>query len=169
MRCPFPSRSRAASHFRNVFPCLTPDGLKFQSRSRAASHFRHDIPIARFANINVSISFSSGFSFQEPPWYPEVRALHTVSISFSSGFSFQVRARRAFALSIFVKFQSRSRAASHFRQALRRRREYPIISFNLVLERLLISGAVHEMYQQVVTDVSISFSSGFSFQAPLKT
>ena len=87
----------------------------FQSRYRAASHFRdtrhfrHDIVICE-----VSISLSSGFSFQEHVCYPHaVRALRfnlvieRLLISGDRGFCGDGHRK---------KFQSRYRAASHFRR-----------------------------------------------------
>ena len=63
---------------------------KFQSRYRAASHFRrHDV-----------------CRLVRPP---------DVSISLSSGFSFQVMFMKSGISNAAIRFQSRSRAASHFR------------------------------------------------------
>ena len=115
--------------------------------------------------------------------------LPLVSISLSSGFSFQVR-NRAYRLSRLSRFQSRYRAASHFRlprtsrraryrltcfnlvierllisgAALREPRIYPRRCFNLVIERLLISGDELHSHHPSPHLVSISLSSGFSFQ-----
>ena len=113
----FQSRYRAASHFRSCGGPVSGVLYRFQSRYRAASHFRLQFcngDAAFFSGV-VSISLSSGFSFQE--------ALDILA-----------ERRR-------VKFQSRYRAASHFRTA------GPgwcfllcLFRFNLVIERLLISG-----------------------------
>ena len=62
---------------------------KFQSRYRAASHFRITGTDHGGEVLEVSISLSSGFSFQVPGGSPAFSGLRTVSISLSSGFSFQ--------------------------------------------------------------------------------
>ena len=87
----------------------------------------------------VSISLSSGFSFQE-----HERGIHVgsgeVSISLSSGFSFQVLFSPTCAR-LSVSFPSRYRAASHFRlPSADLGVAVWFTSFNLVIERLLISG-----------------------------
>ena len=65
-----------------------------------------------------------------------------------------------------IEFQSRYRAASHFRSAPRRLGYPPqLLRFNLVIERLLISGPPQFIVADHRSDVSISLSSGFSFQA----
>ncbi len=87
---------------------------KFQSRYRAASHFRPSESGQCSTRRSVSISLSSGFSFQD----------------------FATASRRSAA----VGFQSRYRAASHFRRHRKRRRGCLLRGFNLVIERLLISG-----------------------------
>ena len=84
-----------------------------------------------------------------------------VSISLSSGFSFQVRLQPRTRLK--SSFQSRYRAASHFRTDRPKPRNAPN-RFNLVIERLLISGAEHWPDHVQLQFVSISLSSGFSFQ-----
>ena len=91
--------------------------------------------------LQVSISLSSGFSFQVRI-EQAVRRLNPriVSISLSSGFSFQVELH-GYISAFLNKFQSRYRAASHFR--------------------------LHSCRRCVVRyseQVSISLSSGFSFQ-----
>ena len=113
---------------------------QFQSRYRAASHFRLCAGIRCLFQFVVSISLSSGFSFQvigDSAWErgcpgfnlvierllisgeaSKVVSIDThlkVSISLSSGFSFQENVRG---------FE----------------RGYAVSSFNLVIERLLISG-----------------------------
>ena len=119
--------------------------------------------IRLFMQTNVSISLSSGFSFQAyasgssgacvnrfnlvierllisgTPSDMHLQSLFQVSISLSSGFSFQARQARA-ADAVRNEFQSRYRAASHFRR--------------LPLRKDI----------QGVLNVSISLSSGFSFQ-----
>ena len=85
-----------------------------------------------------------------------------VSISLSSGFSFQGGNRHKIHLR-FSRFQSRYRAASHFRYECERFPTHARNSFNLVIERLLISG-VNLTSKTVRVRVSISLSSGFSFQ-----
>ena len=112
----FQSRYRAASHFRKLLGGNYCDISLFQSRYRAASHFR-----------------SRAFFTSSAEGVP-------VSISLSSGFSFQVNRASSIRLVIFT-------------------------SFNLVIERLLISGITAETQPAAWVDVSISLSSGFSFQA----
>ena len=86
----FQSRYRAASHFRIGKHEFSDEGYHmFQSRYRAASHFRCAAHRCTFAIEEVSISLSSGFSFQD---YKR--------LSITSG---------------CISFQSRYRAASHFR------------------------------------------------------
>ena len=89
-RLQFQSRYRAASHFRFVGAAPQRVANLFQSRYRAASHFRNSSPIF-------------------------VQSYSVVSISLSSGFSFQVQSDLP-------------------------RDKRPLKSFNLVIERLLISG-----------------------------
>ena len=206
----FQSRYRAASHFRENRGGTPSRGrVQFQSRYRAASHFREG-PSRRCLTIwSVSISLSSGFSFQGSQFTLHLKRFQ-VSISLSSGFSFQEHAKRLSMPS--YQFQSRYRAASHFRQmgTTRTRRQmgkfqsrYRAAShfrltglstmksssrFNLVIERLLISGKlrlriwthsggfqsryraashfrnVRRMISAAFLNVSISLSSGFSFQ-----
>ena len=155
----------------------------------SGTHARH----ANQPRLNVSISLSSGFSFQVIH-APFLLGSHVpVSISLSSGFSFQVtdvhryqRLHRCFNLvierllisgdanqwvimRIATAFQSRYRAASHFRDFSRLwKRRFP--SFNLVIERLLISGIENRARNRRIVQVSISLSSGFSFQerAPIR-
>ena len=62
------------------------------------------------------------------------------------------------------RFQSRYRAASHFRLKFQTAIFCWMSSFNLVIERLLISGAAISWDGREVLQVSISLSSGFSFQ-----
>ena len=141
--------------------------VSFQSRYRAASHFRKKRSrMPPRARKKVSISLSSGFSFQgyacpkpqrrpAPPFQSRYRAashfrfihrrtllsgiIEIVSISLSSGFSFQV-----FAPLFFLPVT--------------------LFGFNLVIERLLISGRLTRYTSSRLTNVSISLSSGFSFQ-----
>ena len=93
-RVAFPSRYRAASHFRTYANLVERNTHElFPSRSRAASHFRAIVEQRRGNHLNV------------------------------------------------ISFQSRYRAASHFR--LRGCPLHPAYypnSFNLVIERLFISG-----------------------------
>ena len=163
----FQSRYRAASHFRPPPNRDTAHQSEFQSRYRAASHFRiphgePSLPDARYSfNLvierllisgqearavsadvyKVSISLSSGFSFQGPCGSALSGGVLTiVSISLSSGFSFQETAYPP-RWQPTLMFQSRYRAASHFRHNV-----LPVSGstfdkgFNLVIERLLISG-----------------------------
>ena len=114
----------------------------FQSRYRAASHFRfNEAEFRQVVRPTVSISLSSGFSFQVGVIFMSLGSYVDVSISLSSGFSFQVRFCTSLEpICTSCKFQSRYRAASHFRCLL------PLI-------------------KRTSVSVSISLSSGFSFQA----
>ena len=95
--------------------------------------------MALSVNASVSISLSSGFSFQAKS-VKSVASVMLVSISLSSGFSFQVNSQGeanvypgvSISLSSGFSFQD----TDDFR---RTRPEH--ISFNLVIERLLISGS----------------------------
>ena len=139
--CMFQSRYRAASHFRIVrIECTWSGMTSFQSRYRAASHFRMPNWRRLRCLLAVSISLSSGFSFQERL----ARTLTGVRYSFNlvierlliSGCEARVEC-------LMTKmFQSRYRAASHFR----------------VLRRGDIAASIK---------VSISLSSGFSFQVEI--
>ena len=112
-----------------------------------------------------------------------------VSISLSSGFSFQGSdSTECIVPGHASTFQSRYRAASHFRRLLRfgvplRGDRFNLVierllisgqarltdaelnlGFNLVIERLLISGLKTFIKKRLRIPVSISLSSGFSFQ-----
>ena len=150
---------QATSHPRPAPAC------RFQSRYRAASHFR---ALNRFSPgrllLRVSISLSSGFSFQGDNAC--VRAFaNRVSISLSSGFSFQVSRRldRSHSTGVSISLSSGFSFQAIFRilccgQLIQR--------FNLVIERLLISGRrAVPIWSAPWLPVSISLSSGFSFQA----
>ena len=113
--------------------------------------------------IYVSISLSSGFSFQGTHqqsgmlWLPSFNLVIErllisgpsflinssiwirVSISLSSGFSFQ-GGHPDWGSTAEILFQSRYRAASHFRAIGAWWDIQAVTSFNLVIERLLISG-----------------------------
>ena len=113
--------------------------------------------------IFVSISLSSGFSFQVsyPPLPPRLRS--SVSISLSSGFSFQVsypplppRLRSSVSISLSSGFSFQERVGKLESETGSR--------FNLVIERLLISGCSEFHSFGPFCLVSISLSSGFSFQ-----
>ena len=160
----------------------------FQSRYRAASHFRANRLVVSSSGFLVSISLSSGFSFQERV-SNQIASPPTVSISLSSGFSFQGQNGRYFRHRASVQFQSRYRAASHFRRRIHTSSSRCVgvsislssgfsfqgsfmeatvtilSSFNLVIERLLISGEYMHIALTLRRVVSISLSSGFSFQA----
>ena len=91
-----------------------------------------------------------------------------VSISLSSGFSFQAKALVDLRNPSAGVFQSRYRAASHFRAFMGIGPDFVgFACFNLVIERLLISGHAHNSLdtRPRCAHVSISLSSGFSFQA----
>ena len=153
-------------------------GFSFQ-----ASSSRKAPPVYRY----VSISLSSGFSFQVIDLLYDRHGGLNVSISLSSGFSFQAHADNAGewadmtfqsryrAASHFrypnrmlkgftSSFQSRYRAASHFRIRLDPGNLTYLRCFNLVIERLLISGMKMPGQTSPRSLVSISLSSGFSFQ-----
>ena len=115
----------------------------FPSRNRAASHVR--APQSRMYHPwGTSVCFHLVIerlliSGREPT--PRKPVVKHVSISLSSGFSFQV---------------------SHAKHA---RNETSQRCFHLVIERLLISGEMQFLGALCVFHVSISLSSGFSFQA----
>ena len=72
---------------------------QFQSRYRAAFHFRFSVKRLQLRHHRVSISLSSGFSFQAPEekCNPSASLWFQVSISLSSGFSFQVEDKNYYA------------------------------------------------------------------------
>ena len=127
-----------------VCPCVSvPIGEhhQFQSRYRAASHFRNRDDAANGRRLApVSISLSSGFSFQEA-------AADSLSNAISNCFNLVIerllisgnlKGLRVYHLR--CEFQSRYRAASHFRMECPRPNS------------------------AIISIVSISLSSGFSFQ-----
>ena len=120
--------------------CITPGEPQFVSIS-LSSGFSFQAPSALLTACDspVSISLLSGFSFQGNILIPVFAHEHVVSISLSSGFSFQGQSRPLSPPDAPL-FPSRYRAASHFRQSL-------------------TSGRVVQLLH-----VSISLSSGFSFQ-----
>ena len=187
----FQSRYRAASHFRFLLTRnITSPQDMFQSRYRAASHFRKDRRYQLQRVLHVSISLSSGFSFQATDGgrvNGDARTVFPSRYRAASHFrptAFHTQTQRSrFNLVIerllisgkgiyFVDtvatamFQSRYRAAFHFRLALLPARRETLRRFNLVIERLFISGGrqwhAHRCGSVIV---SISLSSGFSFQA----
>ena len=103
----------------------------------------------RVTIISVSISLSSGFSFQGSGSGGVYPPLGVVSISLSSGFSFQVlqsilqRVRFLFRVSISLSsgfsFQGKEYTVLH---------GGPFSGFNLVIERLLISGVDLLIFRQ---------------------
>ena len=140
----FQSRSRVAFGFRFFMQDPTHVTLdQFQSRSRVAFGFR-------LLKINLTMPPACGSFNLVLEWLlvsgsarhrGSTARLPKVSISFSSGFWFQVP-RRTFERRVqFPRFQSRSRVAFGFRCPA-----YPlasrafVLSFNLVLEWLLVSG-----------------------------
>ena len=167
----FQSRYRAASHFRCSLRGVWQNSiLSFQSRYRAASHFRWDIhrqfindAIPSF-NLVIKRLLISGV---HP--VPTTTPACPVSISLSSGFSFQVASSDDANPLSSIRFQSRYRAASHFRRvfchcsrytfrvsislssgfSFQEKRHYGMgvnpSCFNLVIERLLISGLNREV------------------------
>ena len=115
----FPSRSQAASHFR-FKPLFCAFLFQwFQSRYRAASHFRRPWRMSMRA---LSIMFQSRYRAASHfrcgmlGKYLLPGHLNVVSISLSSGFSFQVLTMHRLGMRL------------------------PTLRFNLVIERLLISG-----------------------------
>ena len=137
----------------------------FQSRYRAASHFRDPgCPKPPGHLPYVSISLSSGFSFQEGVNHRGRVGISAVSISLSSGFSFQVTVN--IDEDWTDMFQSRYRAASHFRGE--ETASMLVESAELFQSRYRAAshfrkGEGNERMQSL--EVSISLSSGFSFQA----
>ena len=163
----FQSRYRAAFHFRysgrlssrtigicfnlvierlfisgtDVHPSAAAVHPKFQSRYRAAFHFR-------LASRNSQSRYLTGFNLVIERLFisgckvsPSAVTM-SVSISLSSGFSFQVSVPRAGIGVAFRWFQSRYRAAFHFRR-IAITYEYVVWKcFNLVIERLFISGTL---------------------------
>ena len=164
----------------------------FQSRYRAAFHFRVGRPrLTLVYMLIVSISLSSGFSFQVKLHVFLLDVLANcfnlvIERLFISGCAFWIL-RKSFcgfqsryrAASHFrhciddtpspraQMFQSRYRAASHFRRRLDSHKPHKL-SFNLVIERLLISGNTGGESGSARIDVSISLSSGFSFQVTVR-
>ena len=110
----FQSRYRAASHFRKALHAECSWVAKFQSRYRAASHFRSTREVRFLLPAPVSISLSSGFSFQGlRGQIPQgtlkcfnlvIERLLISGCLFASGLH-----------ELYIMFQSRYRAASHFR------------------------------------------------------
>ena len=138
----------------------------------------------------VSISLSSGFSFQGEKVHKHVFFCIFVSISLSSGFSFQVNfIRKAlgrlcdflrfnlvierllisgrliedFANCAETLFQSRYRAASHFRIRRIQRAWMPFLVSISLSSGFSFQGS-STRYRRRTRPVSISLSSGFSFQ-----
>ena len=137
--------------------------MRFQSRYRAASHFRFASGWHGAADLLiVSISLSSGFSFQVQLIIPRL-PLAVVSISLSSGFSFQggLADIAELHLESFNLVIERLLISGEFGHRLPKT---PHNCFNLVIERLLISGAPSMTCPSSIPEVSISLSSGFSFQ-----
>ena len=186
----FPSRYRAAFHFR-LFTSGSSSTVprEFQSRYRAAFHFR--CPCGREGegdDTQVSISLSSGFSFQAFPVRPDRRRRCQFQSRYRAAFHFRKQRFIDIAWRV-IKFQSRYRAAFHFRpvrspayhaghrsfnlvierlfisgKLIDEPEERAFLRFNLVIERLFISGRVPFRYDCIEASVSISLSSGFSFQ-----
>ena len=138
--------------------------------------------------IRVSISLSSGFSFQDTALSAVSERLTCFNLvierllisGLHQGFTNSILSRFNLVIERLLisghaanpphrlhshrEFQSRYRAASHFR-IIRRTFVSPSSScFNLVIERLLISGATMTKPAVAADVVSISLSSGFSFQ-----
>ena len=149
---------------------------------------RNGDAILLIANMFPS-RYRAAFHFRKNEAFFLCTVCQEVSISLSSGFSFQVGNDERFQR-CFYTFQSRYRAASHFRcraidcYLLPKRRFNLVIerllisglprevtpcasiaSFHLVIERLFISGQRRKPACQFGMVVSISLSSGFSFQA----
>ena len=184
----FQSRYRAASHFRRRMlydECTF--SFQFQSRYRAASHFRlWLLLITRWQQLRFNLVierllisgsqrhllFINGMLFQSRyRAASHFRSVLTSLTSLTSLFQSRYRAASHFRSASpprhrksLSAFQSRYRAASHFRPPLIPLPAHPT-SFNLVIERLLISGGTILAYPDRHIHVSISLSSGFSFQA----
>ena len=162
----FQSRYRAASHFRRITGNL--DKLKIQVSISLSSGFSFQVWVRVRSSRRslVSISLSSGFSFQAVAAVRLASARH-VSISLSSGFSFQAIAatkRGCASLSSFNLVIERLLISG---PSSRQFWQTCLSSFNLVIERLLISGGGRRWQLRPRTSVSISLSSGFSFQETL--
>ena len=185
----FQSRYRAASHFRKaalqpsldthrcfnlVIERLLISGAPqsahpspipmFQSRYRAASHFRlHGWGYLGRGYLSAGFNLVIERLLISGKRARRMRARFQVSISLSSGFSFQVLPK-TFAGHMLQQFQSRYRAASHFR------RQLPITSCGATLRfQSRYRAASHFRFLEVCAArsllyVSISLSSGFSFQ-----
>ena len=211
----FQSRYRAASHFRRL-PCASlqlrecvvsislSSGFSFQGNlcriyllrpicfNLVIERLLISGPHARSGRTrtaSVSISLSSGFSFQGPHTSAQDWLWRWFQSRYRAASHFRVK--RMNDRMPDIAFQSRYRAASHFRRRRRAWRRAPLFRFNLVIERLLISGsagkgrararrlqfqsryraASHFRQRELeyaaarVNLVSISLSSGFSFQA----
>ena len=163
----FQSRYRAASHFRTPSrPCRN-NVFMFQSRYRAASHFRSALGGhggRRLLRFQSRYRAASHFRYwQRPRW--EV-GCH-VSISLSSGFSFQGQKRRHTGLwkksfNLVIERLLISGTCVLYTDSVL------YDSFNLVIERLLISGFWWVCPPLLNHNVSISLSSGFSFQGVMR-
>ena len=111
----------------------------------------------------VSISLSSGFSFQVDACKDRAK-LFTVSISLSSGFSFQVRDRVLFLPPVVVSISlSRGFSFQVLRKHLSEFRRDIIVSISLSrgFSFQVTAGLTHRVH---MWHVSISLSRGFSFQ-----
>ena len=111
----FQSRYRAASHFRLMLIIEVSFYVKFPSRYRAASHFRTQTFTFDDSFLGqVSISLSSGFSFQ--------------ANAFLSSASVTIRCFNLVIERLLISGHPRNLGEGYLR------------CFNLVIERLLISG-----------------------------
>ena len=145
----FQSRYRAASHVRVAeYQTDMEEYGEFQSRYRAASHFRGKSIRLSIFWIRVSISLSSGFSFQGSRDTPECISDLFVSISLSSGFSFQVIILQQLSCP-FNRFNLVIERLFISGRTYPRRRNRRMDSFNLVIERLFISGSSRRCYQRL--------------------
>ena len=115
----------------------------------------------------VSISLSSGFSFQVYKTLGDRVGESDVSISLSSGFSFQENKRYSNRC-LLPLFQSRYRAASQFRALTCKRARYQ----SLFQSRYRAASQFRRLFfafNHMLVEVSISLSSGFSIQvSPLR-
>ena len=135
----------------------------FQSRYRAASHFRtFNSPFCARPAVCVSISLSSGFSFQGRNKDEMCASLHGFNLVIErlliSGLHLSVRSLRS--PRCFNLVIERLLISGYITL------DVTVLCpcFNLVIERLLISGMTTDSELSGILNVSISLSSGFSFQ-----
>ena len=117
--------------------------LKFQSRYRAASHFRSQkSPDGVTATSMFQSRYRAASHFR--------RIRHDLHVA-----RFLCRCFNLVIERLLISGSSRPQYSNH-----------PAMRFNLVIERLLISGFARSLHTYAKKGVSISLSSGFSFQVP---